>query len=90
MISFAGVQPHGIKPSQAQLRGRLRREFPNHRAATVSLANSTQISYTDGPFVVANVTAQAGAPICTVPMSCDDFVLTVDMTGGPIPTRPNT
>src|SRR3984893_11380364 len=48
----------------------------------VSLASPT-LTYMGGPFVVANPTAQTGAPICTAPMSCDDFVLTVDMTGGP-------
>ena len=36
-------------------------------------------------FCCTNPTAQTGTPICTAPMSCDDFVLTVDMTGGPNP-----
>ncbi|HMJ05573.1 MAG TPA: PKD domain-containing protein, partial [Chthoniobacterales bacterium] len=51
---------------------------------TLSLASPT-LTYTGGPFVVPNPTAQAGEPVCTVPMSCDDFALTVNMTGGPDP-----
>ena len=51
---------------------------------TVSLANPT-LTYMGGPFIAPNPTAQTGTPICTAPMSCDDFVLTVDMTGGPNP-----
>ena len=45
-------------------------------SGTISSANPT-ITYSDGPFVVPNATAQAGDPICTVPMSCSDFALTV-------------
>ena len=51
---------------------------------TVSLANPT-LTYMGGPFVAPNVTAQSGTLVCTPPMSCDDFVLTVDMAGGPNP-----
>jgi PKD domain len=51
---------------------------------TVSPASPT-LTYTGGPFVAPNVTAQAGPPICTAPMSCDDFILTVDMSPGPNP-----
>ncbi|MGI8437305.1 MAG: PKD domain-containing protein [Chthoniobacterales bacterium] len=53
---------------------------------TVSPANPT-FTYTDGPFVVSNPSAQAGDPICTVPMSCSDFGLTVDVGGTPDPTK---
>ncbi len=57
---------------------------PTPATGTVSLGNPS-LSYGDGPFVIANVTAQAGDPVCTVPMSCSDFGLTVDMSGGPDP-----
>ena len=50
---------------------------------TVSLASPT-LSYMGGPFVAPNVSAQV-ALNCTAPMSCDDFVLTVNMAGGPNP-----
>src|ERR1022692_2548232 len=45
---------------------------------TISPASPT-LTYTGGPFVAPNVTAQAGTVNCTVPMSCDDFALTVNM-----------
>ncbi len=57
---------------------------PTPGTGTVSLATPT-LSYTDGPFVVPNVTGTAGDPDCTAPMSCSDFGLTVDMSGGPDP-----
>ncbi len=50
---------------------------------TVSLASPT-LTYMGGPFVAPNVSAQV-ALNCTAPMSCDDFVLTVNMAGGPNP-----
>ncbi len=50
---------------------------------TVSLANPT-LTYTGGPFVAPNASAQVALD-CTAPMSCDDFVLTVNMAGGPDP-----
>ena len=50
----------------------------------LSLA-SPMLRFTGGPFVVPNPTAQAGDPICAAPMSCDDYALTVNMTGGPNP-----
>jgi hypothetical protein len=39
-------------------------------------------TWTGGPFVTANPTAQAGAPDCTVPQSCDDYALTVATPAG--------
>jgi hypothetical protein len=50
---------------------------------TVSPLNPT-LTYTGGPFVAPNVTAQVSLD-CTAPMSCDDFVLTVNMMGPPDP-----
>jgi hypothetical protein len=70
--------------SVAAAKKQRRPHVPTPATGTVSLANPT-FTYTDGPFVVPNVTAQAGDPICTLPMSCSDFGLTVDMTGGPNP-----
>ncbi|MEP7020275.1 MAG: CARDB domain-containing protein [Pseudonocardiales bacterium] len=39
-------------------------------------------TWTGGPFLVANATGTAGAPVCTVPTSCDDYVLTVATPAG--------
>jgi hypothetical protein len=39
-------------------------------------------TWTGGPFAVPNATAQAGAPDCTVPQSCDDYALTVSTPAG--------
>lgn len=40
-------------------------------------------SWVGGPFVVPNVTAQAGdQPLCDAPDSCDDYALTVDTPAG--------
>ena len=42
------------------------------------------MTYTGGPFVVPNTTAQVnGIPDCTLPMSCDDFQLTVNVPADP-------
>ncbi|HET7385813.1 MAG TPA: CARDB domain-containing protein [Nocardioidaceae bacterium] len=44
---------------------------------------STSVSWSGGPFVAPNVTAQAnGTPDCTVPQSCDDYTLHVDTPAG--------
>ena len=49
---------------------------------TVS-STATSTSWTGGPFLVANVTAQAtGLPDCTAPQSCDDFTLHVSTPAG--------
>ncbi len=60
-------------------------------AATPSSGTLTTTSaplvYTAGPFVVPNVTAQAGPPDCTAPMSCDDFALTVNVPVGTDATK---
>ena len=47
-------------------------------AGTVT-ARSTSLSYTAGPFVVANVTGTAGSVVCNAAAPCDDFKLTVDL-----------
>jgi len=39
-------------------------------------------TWTAGPFAVANVTAQAGDPVCSLPQSCDDYTLTVATPAG--------
>ncbi|MEO6502372.1 MAG: CARDB domain-containing protein [Jatrophihabitantaceae bacterium] len=39
-------------------------------------------TWTGGPFVTPNVTAQAGEPVCTLPQSCDDYALTVATPAG--------
>ncbi|MEP7015679.1 MAG: PKD domain-containing protein [Verrucomicrobiota bacterium] len=57
---------------------------PAPSSGTISPASPT-LTYTDGPFVVSNPTGNAGDPICTVPMSCSDFGLTVNMAPGPNP-----
>jgi hypothetical protein len=59
-------------------------DVPTPANGTVSRANPT-LTYTGGPFVAPNVTGNVGDPVCTVPMSCDDFILTVNMAGGPDP-----
>ena len=38
---------------------------------------SPQATWTGGPFVAPNVTAQVGDPVCDVPTSCDDYKLHV-------------
>ena len=44
---------------------------------------SGPVTWSGGPFVTANVTAQAnGEPVCTVPGSCDDFALHVSAPAG--------
>src|SRR4051794_2489445 len=44
---------------------------------------SGPVTWSGGPFVAANVTAQAtGEPDCTVPGSCDDFTLHVSAPAG--------
>ncbi|MGH9693349.1 MAG: hypothetical protein ACRD5Z_04340, partial [Bryobacteraceae bacterium] len=65
-------------------KGRHRQNAPTPGSGTISPSNPT-LTYSDGPFVIPNVTAQAGDPVCTVPMSCSDFALTVDFSGGPDP-----
>jgi hypothetical protein len=44
---------------------------------------SGPVSWSGGPFVTANVTAQAnGEPLCALPESCDDFALHVSAPAG--------
>ncbi|HXD33525.1 MAG TPA: Calx-beta domain-containing protein [Pyrinomonadaceae bacterium] len=43
--------------------------------------NSGPLTYTAGPFLVANPSAQAnGTPICNAALPCDDFTLTVSVS----------
>ena len=43
---------------------------------------SGPLTWTGGPFAVANVTGNAGPPDCTLPQSCDDYTLTVATPAG--------
>lgn len=46
------------------------------------------LTYTAGPFFVANATAQAtGVPICNAATQCDDYLLTVNVSAGVAATR---
>jgi hypothetical protein len=55
-------------------------------AATPSTGTVTDTSgpqtWTGGPFVAGNVTAQTGTVSCAVPQSCDDYTLTVNTPAG--------
>ncbi len=54
----------------------------NPSSGTVSDTQTSQ-TWSGGPFVTPNVTAQAGdQPICDVPDSCDDYSLTVSTPPG--------
>jgi len=63
---------------------------PTPPSGTLSLA-TPMITYTDGPFVVSNATAQAGGlPVCSPDPQgqlCSSFTLTVDATGIPANTK---
>jgi hypothetical protein len=49
---------------------------------------SGPLTYVGGPFVVPNATAQAnGTPLCTAPMSCDDYTLTINVPVGTDATK---
>lgn len=62
-------------------------EAPSPASGTLSLGTPT-LNYTGGgPFVVANTTAQAGPPLCTGPMFCDDYTLTVSVPAGTSATK---
>lgn len=50
-------------------------------AGTVSDTSGAR-TWTGGPFLVPNASAQAGTPTCTVPQSCDDYALTVATPAG--------
>ncbi len=50
-------------------------------SGTLSLTNTT-LTYTHGPFFVANVTDQVGPPVCTAPNICDDYGLNVSVPAG--------
>jgi hypothetical protein len=53
----------------------------NADSGTLSTTNTT-LTYTHGPFFVANMTDQAGPPVCTAPDICDDYGLNVDVPAG--------
>lgn len=38
------------------------------------------LAWGGGPFVIPNVTPDAGEPVCAAPMLCDDYALTVDLS----------
>lgn len=50
-------------------------------SGTLSLANPT-VTYSAGPFVVANVTATAGDVVCNDVTPCDDYSLTISVPAG--------
>jgi PKD domain len=80
MLSFAGT-PSIAGKQQNTVRTRPA-SSPKPAAPTPITSGTVDdahpiLTYSDGPFVVPNVTAQAGDPICTAPMSCSDFGLTV-------------
>lgn len=51
-------------------------------AAGTLTDTSPPVSWTGGPFAVANVTGTVGTVDCTAPSSCDDFSLTVSTPVG--------
>ncbi|HEX3227683.1 MAG TPA: sialidase family protein, partial [Pyrinomonadaceae bacterium] len=66
--------------------------FQRGRAASPSSGTLTlasgPLTYTGGPFVVANVSAQAnGTPICNAALPCDDFALTINVLAGTDTTK---
>jgi hypothetical protein len=52
-----------------------------HAANTLSPANPV-LTWTHGPFVVANPSDQVGAPTCTAPQMCDDTSIAVSVPSG--------
>src|SRR5947209_12533908 len=63
-------------------------------AATVTHADSgtltttnTTLTYTHGPFFVANPSDQVGPPTCTAATPCDDYSLTVNVPAGTDATK---
>jgi hypothetical protein len=83
------MQIRRIAPRLAALIGIATLSLASAVAATGSTPSSgmlTDISapltWTGGPFVVANVSGQAGSVNCTAPQSCDDYALTVSTPAG--------
>ncbi|MDT4926428.1 MAG: hypothetical protein QOG01_4141 [Pseudonocardiales bacterium] len=83
------MQIRRIAPRLAALIGIATLSLASAVAATGSTPSSgtlTDISapltWTGGPFVVANVSAQTGSVNCTAPQSCDDYALTVSTPAG--------
>ncbi|PZS09382.1 MAG: hypothetical protein DLM70_01690, partial [Chloroflexi bacterium] len=50
-------------------------------SGTLTTTNTT-LSYTHGPFYIANVSDQVGPPVCTAPGMCDDYTLNVSVPAG--------
>lgn len=50
-------------------------------SGTLTTTNTT-LTYTHGPFYLANPTDQVGPPNCTAPGSCDDYTLNVNVPAG--------
>jgi PKD repeat protein len=50
--------------------------------------STTTLTYTGGPFAVANPSAQAnGTPVCNAALPCDDFTLTISVPAGTDTTK---
>jgi PKD repeat protein len=80
MFSLAATPGANKKPSKSQPMSIAPRPPTSPDAVpsggTLDPSNRT-LTYTDGP-LVPNPTGVLGAPICTAPMSCSDFVVTVN------------
>lgn len=62
--------------------------IPSLRAESGTLTTTnTTITYTHGPYFVPNLTDTVGAPDCTVPQSCDDYTLNVNVPAGTDATK---
>jgi hypothetical protein len=81
---FAQAAPSRAPARKLNRQRHVEPNAPTPTNGTISLANPT-LTYTGGPFVAPNVTGNVGDPVCTAPMSCDDFILSVNMAGGPDP-----
>jgi hypothetical protein len=84
---FAQAAPSRAPARKLNRQRHVEPDVPTPSNGTVSPANPT-LTYTGGPFVAPNVTGNVGNPDCTAPMSCDDFILSVNMNippGGPDP-----
>jgi hypothetical protein len=76
--TIAGKQPTArVKPAGSQAPA-----APSPASATLSTSNRS-ITYTDSTGSLPNPSAVGlGAPVCTVPMSCSTFTLTIDSSVG--------
>lgn len=53
-----------------------------HADSGTLTTTTTTLTYTHGPFFVANVTDQVGSPTCTAATPCDDYTLNVNVPSG--------